>query len=102
MQKQQGRKALVLLTDGVDTGSKETLDAAIESAQKANTVVYTILFKDDEGWPAGVITIQVLDSPAAVGPEAGQLGVNDIPASALTERKSSVEFLKRPVDAFLS
>ena len=34
MQKQQGRKALVLLTDGVDTGSKETLDAAIESARE--------------------------------------------------------------------
>ena len=50
MQKQEGRKALVVLTDGVDTGSKETLDAAIESAQRANTVVYSILFKDDEAY----------------------------------------------------
>ena len=43
MQKQEGRKALVLLSDGVDTGSKESLDSAIESAQRANTVVYPIL-----------------------------------------------------------
>ncbi|HXY10910.1 MAG TPA: VWA domain-containing protein [Terriglobales bacterium] len=50
MQKQEGRKALVLLTDGVDTGSKESLDSAIESAQRANTVVYSILFKDDEAY----------------------------------------------------
>jgi VWFA-related protein len=53
MQKQEGRKALVLLTDGVDTGSKETLDKAIEAAQKSNTEVYTILFKDDEGYRGG-------------------------------------------------
>lgn len=53
MQKQEGRKALVVLTDGVDTGSKETLDAAIESAQRANTVVYSILFKDDESYGNG-------------------------------------------------
>jgi len=53
MQKQEGRKALVLLTDGVDTGSKESLDSAIESAQRANTVVYSILFKDDEAYGHG-------------------------------------------------
>ncbi len=53
MQKQQGRKALVVLSDGVDTGSKESLEEAIESAQRANTVVYSILFKDDEAYGNG-------------------------------------------------
>jgi len=53
MRKQEGRKALVLLTDGVDRGSKESLDTAIESAQRANTVVYSILFKDDESYGGG-------------------------------------------------
>jgi VWFA-related protein len=48
MEKQQGRKALIVLSDGVDMGSTESLDEAIESAQRANTVVYSILFKDDE------------------------------------------------------
>lgn len=48
MKKQQGRKALILLSDGVDRGSKETLSSAVESAQRSNTVVYSILFKDDE------------------------------------------------------
>jgi VWFA-related protein len=48
MSKQQGRKALIVLSDGVDHGSKETLATAIETAQRADTVVYSILFKDDE------------------------------------------------------
>ena len=47
MKKQQGRKALIVLTDGVDRGSKESLETAIETAQAADTVVYSILFADD-------------------------------------------------------
>jgi len=48
MKKLQGRKAVIILSDGVDRGSKESLSSAIESAQRANTVVYSILFKDDQ------------------------------------------------------
>jgi uncharacterized membrane protein YgcG len=71
MKKQQGRKAIVILTDGVDRGSKESLEDAVESAQRADTVVYSILFAGEEthehgeghgghggwggggGWPGG-------------------------------------------------
>jgi len=71
MKKQQGRKAIVVLTDGVDRGSKESLEDAVESAQRADTVVYSILFAGEEthehgeghgghggwggggGWPGG-------------------------------------------------
>jgi VWFA-related protein len=44
MGKQQGRKALIVLSDGVDRGSQETLASAIEAAQRADTLVYSILF----------------------------------------------------------
>lgn len=50
MKKQQGRKALIILSDGVDRGSKESLETAIATAQKADTAVYSILYKDDEGY----------------------------------------------------
>jgi VWFA-related protein len=40
--KQTGRKAIVVLTDGEDRGSQENLNDAIESAQKSETIVYTI------------------------------------------------------------
>ncbi len=46
MKKQQGRKALIVLTDGVDRGSKTYLDGAIESAQRADTIIYSIYFAD--------------------------------------------------------
>jgi VWFA-related protein len=46
MKKQQGRKALIILSDGVDRGSKTYLEGAIESAQRADTVVYSIYFAD--------------------------------------------------------
>jgi VWFA-related protein len=49
MRKRQGRKALVLLTDGVDNGSKVPLSEAIESAQRSDTLVYSILFAGEEG-----------------------------------------------------
>jgi VWFA-related protein len=70
MKKQKGRKAVFVLTDGVDRGSKETLESAIEAAQRADTSVYSIYFSGGEsnfnrgyghgggmgrggGWPGG-------------------------------------------------
>jgi len=44
MNKQQGRKALIILSDGGDNGSNATLAAAVQEAQRTNTLVYTILF----------------------------------------------------------
>ncbi|MGB2671125.1 MAG: VWA domain-containing protein [Candidatus Acidiferrum sp.] len=56
MSKQQGRKALIVLTDGVDHGSRETLAEAIATAQRADTIVYSIYFADEDedyGRPGG-------------------------------------------------
>ena len=46
MKKQPGRKAIIILSDGVDRGSKTYLESAIESAQRADTVVYSIYFAE--------------------------------------------------------
>jgi len=49
MKKQAGRKALILLTDGEDNASKVSQSEAITSAQKANTLAYSVRIADEEG-----------------------------------------------------
>ena len=48
--RQQGRKALIILSDGVDMGSRVSLNRAIEAAQRSDTLVYTILFSDAQAY----------------------------------------------------
>jgi VWFA-related protein len=48
-----GRKVIVMLTDGGDQGSQETLKSATEAAQKANTIVYVILIADHAFYGGG-------------------------------------------------
>ncbi len=82
--KVQGRKALIILSDGVDTGSRVSLDRAIETAQRSNTLVYSILYADPEaygrqgfpgghhgGWGAGAGGIGVGGGGMGRGPGGG-------------------------------
>ncbi|MFZ3339298.1 MAG: VWA domain-containing protein [Terriglobales bacterium] len=48
MKKQPGRKAVIILSDGVDRGSKTSLESAIEAANRSQTIVYSIYFKGHE------------------------------------------------------
>lgn len=47
MRKQAGRKALIILSDGVDNASKVSLETAAEAALRSDTVIYSILYSDD-------------------------------------------------------
>jgi VWFA-related protein len=58
MKPKDGRKALVVFSDGVDRGSKETLNDAIDSADRAGVQIFAIYFKGEEerqenGFPGG-------------------------------------------------
>jgi VWFA-related protein len=46
MSEQNGRKAMIILTDGDDQGSDHKIQEAIAAAQKSNTIVYIILIAD--------------------------------------------------------
>ncbi|HEY6305308.1 MAG TPA: VWA domain-containing protein [Candidatus Angelobacter sp.] len=46
LSKQVGRKAMVILTDGVDQGSQMKLRDALEAAQKADVICYVLLLYD--------------------------------------------------------
>lgn len=44
LQKLPGRKALLILSDGIDTGSTHPLEEAVQAVQEANAVVYAIKY----------------------------------------------------------
>jgi VWFA-related protein len=64
-----GRKAIVLLTDAEDTGSKMTEGDAIEAAQRADSVVHILLISDpnaSQGYGAGVASHMTQDTGGRV------------------------------------
>jgi VWFA-related protein len=65
MAKQTGRKALIIMTDGVDYGSEGTLLDSIEAAHRANTLVYSIYFSDEGGDGKGVLSSMAKETGGA-------------------------------------
>jgi VWFA-related protein len=45
-----GRKVIVLITDGIDEGSKLKIEEAIEAAQKSDVVIYSIDYADPSAY----------------------------------------------------
>jgi len=52
LKNQKNRKAMVVLSDGGENGSTATLMDAIEAAQRADSLIYSILFSDSS-FPGG-------------------------------------------------
>lgn len=46
LRKDVGRKAIIIISDGVDTGSKTSRSKAIEAAHKSDAIVYSIYYAD--------------------------------------------------------
>ncbi len=59
LKREVGRKAIILITDGVDTGSKITRDKAIEAAQKGDIIIYSIFYQDRAAYGGGFGTISL-------------------------------------------
>ncbi|MGH9722379.1 MAG: VWA domain-containing protein, partial [Bryobacteraceae bacterium] len=62
LQKEVGRKAIVLITDGVDVGSRLRLEQAIEAAQKADAIIYSIYYYDSGAYYRGGFGLGMSDS----------------------------------------
>ena len=76
--REKGRKAIILLTDGGDNGSRTTLDQAIEQAQRANVPVYAILYSAWAGFTAPSMN---LNSIAAASATQGEQLLKKLAAS---------------------
>jgi VWFA-related protein len=86
MKKQVGRKAFILLTDGVDNGSKVRLFEAIESAQRADTLVYSIYFTGQESQP---------QQPFSIGMGGGRRRGGGYPQRQTSERTDGKKILQQ-------
>jgi VWFA-related protein len=53
LKSEAGRKVIVVITDGVDEGSRKTRDQATREAQLADTVVYSIDYSDPSAYGGG-------------------------------------------------
>lgn len=74
MRKQAGRKALMLLSDGVDNGSKVGINDCIEAAQRADALVYSILFADKDAYGGGFNRGGIGGGRRGRGPSRGPSG----------------------------
>jgi VWFA-related protein len=54
-----GRKVIVVITDGVDMGSRMTINQAVEAAQKSDVVIYCIEYYDAMGYGGGFGSINL-------------------------------------------
>ena len=66
-----GRKAIIVLSDAEDTGSKMNIEEAIESAQRTDAVIHVILISDpgaSEGYGYGVAVQMARDTGGRVIP----------------------------------
>jgi len=93
LKKQAGRKAVIVLSDGVDHTSKTTLTGAIESAQRADTVVYSILFADEQE-PRGGGFGPVFGG-GGMGRGGGRHGGNRMPQESRPDGKKVLERLAK-------
>jgi len=49
MSRRQGRKALIVMSDGGENGSDASIQESIDAAHRADTMIYSILFGGTEG-----------------------------------------------------
>jgi VWFA-related protein len=59
LSEQTGRKAIVVISDGVDVGSQVELSEAVEATQRADVVLYAIHYSDPQGYGAGRGPLQI-------------------------------------------
>lgn len=71
MKSQSGRKALVVISDGADSGSKVSMSEAIDAAQHAGVLVYTIYLKGEQARTNG-------GAPGGGGMGGGRGGIGGV------------------------
>jgi len=67
LRKEVGRKVILLITDGEDTGSRTSRAKAIEAAQKADAVIYSIYYVDNRNYGGDMGTLKRMSEETGGG-----------------------------------
>ena len=94
LKSEAGRKVIVVITDGVDEGSRKTRDQATREAQLADTVVYSIDYSDPSAYGGGGLVFG-----AGGGGEAELKKISDETGGHVfkVDRKNSLEDIFRQI-----
>jgi VWFA-related protein len=91
----EGRKALFVFSDGIDSGSKSTLEDAVHAAQRVDTSVYSILVAENFPGPNGKKILERISTETGGHPFSGLrhgLPVTEIFAQAEEELRNEYVF----------
>ncbi len=91
LKNQKNRKAMVVLSDGGENGSTASLTDAIDAAQRADTLIYSILFSDSSfpgGDGRGILQRLSKETGASYWEVSKKHGIEDIYQSIEEELRS--------------
>lgn len=87
---QKGRKALIVLSDGGENSSDASLERAIDAAQKADTLIYSILFGGTEG--RGILQRMSRETGGGYYEVTKNRGIDQVYDDIQTELRSQYSF----------
>ena len=96
---QAGRKTMVVISDGVDHGSRVDLEAASRAAQEADAVVYSIHYEDREDSGRGVLRKLSRSTGGSAFHVSGKVPLEQVFDTIREEMRSQYAIGYRPPDA---
>lgn len=100
LRREVGRKVIILITDGEDMGSTYTNRQAVESAQKADTIIYSIYYADPRyGGNEGELRRMSEDTGGRVFHVGRKMNLDDIFTQIQEEVRSQYMLAYTPTNA---
>jgi VWFA-related protein len=99
LREETGRKVIILITDGEDTGSQVSREQAIEAAQKADAIIYGIYYNDPRyGGNQGVLKRMAEETGGRVFDVGRRLNLDEIFQQIEEEMRSQYSISYSPAN----
>ncbi len=99
LRKESGRKVIILITDGEDTGSQVSKQKAIEAAQKSDAIIYGIFYSQGGFGDKGTLTKMAEETGGRVFDVGRRGNLDDIFKQIQEEMRSQYSVSYSPTNA---